>query len=233
MTSSNTKRLYIGNLDSTVDEYAVVKLFEPHGKITFLDYMFHWNGPKKGQPRGYCFLEYEKKEAALNAISALHGRIVKGRPLVVSFAHMNTEQEDRRGQTSSGAQNRPNAFTILRTQRMANASTDARIQAIERKLATLQSKSSTPANADHGAATEQFVSKSSLSPTPSSATMKSPSLSTAVSSSSSHPHHQHPRLIRSATSGETNKYPSKSTTKDSSPSSSTSFSSASRRYKPY
>ena len=39
-----------------------MKLFEPHGKITFLDYMFHWSGPKKGQPRGYCFLEYEKKQ---------------------------------------------------------------------------------------------------------------------------------------------------------------------------
>ncbi|OAD69414.1 hypothetical protein PHYBLDRAFT_116656 [Phycomyces blakesleeanus NRRL 1555(-)] len=70
------------------NRYAVVKLFEPFGKITFLDYMFHWSGPKKGQPRGYCFLEYEKKEEALKAMSALHGRIVKGRPLVVSFAHM-------------------------------------------------------------------------------------------------------------------------------------------------
>lgn len=24
--------------------------------------MVHWVGPKKGLPRGYCFLEYEKKE---------------------------------------------------------------------------------------------------------------------------------------------------------------------------
>ncbi|KAI9014357.1 hypothetical protein CLU79DRAFT_767241 [Phycomyces nitens] len=149
MTSpaSNTKRLYISNLDTTVDEYAVVKIFEPFGKITFLDYMFHWSGPKKGQPRGYCFLEYEKKEEALKAMSALHGRIVKGRPLVVSFAHM-TNQEDsssgRRGQTSTNSLHRPNTFTILRTQKMANASTDAKINAIERKLAMLQQQKSEP-----------------------------------------------------------------------------------------
>ncbi|KAL0074916.1 hypothetical protein J3Q64DRAFT_1851002 [Phycomyces blakesleeanus] len=138
--TSYTKRLYISNLDTAVDEYAVVKLFEPFGKITFLDYMFHWSGPKKGQPRGYCFLEYEKKEEALKAMSALHGRIVKGRPLVVSFAHM-TNQEDsssRRGQTSTNSLHRPNTFTILRTQKMANASTDAKINAIERKLAMLE-----------------------------------------------------------------------------------------------
>ncbi|KAG0163589.1 hypothetical protein DFQ28_011476 [Apophysomyces sp. BC1034] len=147
--SANTKRLYIGNLESTVDEYAIVKLFEPYGKITFLDYMFHWNGPKKGQPRGYCFLEYDRKEEALEAISALHGRIVKGRPLVVSFAHMTAGQEDvkgRRGQTATNSLNRPNAFTILRTQKMANASTDAKILAIERKLAMLEKGKSTAAS---------------------------------------------------------------------------------------
>ncbi|KAI7861824.1 hypothetical protein BDF14DRAFT_1863753 [Spinellus fusiger] len=145
--TANTKRLYISNLDTTVDEYAVVKLFEPYGKITFLDYMFHWSGPKKGKPRGYCFLEYEKKEEALKAISALHGRIVKGRPLVVSFAHMTPAQESantRRGQTSTNSLHRPNTFTILRTQKMASASTDAKINAIERKLAMLQQGKTTP-----------------------------------------------------------------------------------------
>ncbi|ORY91104.1 hypothetical protein BCR43DRAFT_446775, partial [Syncephalastrum racemosum] len=82
------QRLYVGNLDLALDEYAVVKLFEPFGKITFLDYMFHHAGPKKGQPRGYCFLEYETKEQAFSAIKALHGRIIRGKPLVVSLAYM-------------------------------------------------------------------------------------------------------------------------------------------------
>ncbi|RUS30649.1 hypothetical protein BC938DRAFT_479114 [Jimgerdemannia flammicorona] len=58
----SANRLYVGNLDPTIDEYAVVKLFEPFGKITYLDFMFHWHGTKRGQPRGYCFLEYSTKE---------------------------------------------------------------------------------------------------------------------------------------------------------------------------
>src|SRR2546430_5734266 len=28
----------------------------------FRSYLFHKSGPKRGQPRGYCFLEYSKKE---------------------------------------------------------------------------------------------------------------------------------------------------------------------------
>lgn len=42
--------------------YTIVKLFEPFGKITYIDSLIHWSGPKKGLPRGYCFLEYETKE---------------------------------------------------------------------------------------------------------------------------------------------------------------------------
>lgn len=42
--------------------YALVKLFEPFGKITLMDFLFHFSGPKRGQPRGYCFIEYSTKQ---------------------------------------------------------------------------------------------------------------------------------------------------------------------------
>lgn len=45
-----------------MSRYALVKLFEPFGKITLMDFLFHWTGPKRGQPRGYCFLEYSTKQ---------------------------------------------------------------------------------------------------------------------------------------------------------------------------
>ncbi|CDS13652.1 hypothetical protein LRAMOSA05828 [Lichtheimia ramosa] len=138
--ATNAKKLYIGNLDPAVDEYAIVKLFEPYGKITFLDYLFHWTGPKKGLPRGYCFLEYDTRQQAINAIEALHRKVIKGRPLVVSFAFAHEQEGESKGQ-SSNRSSRPNAVTNLRAQKMANASTDAKINAIERKLATLQRKS--------------------------------------------------------------------------------------------
>ncbi|KAG2192373.1 hypothetical protein INT47_001398 [Mucor saturninus] len=115
--------------------YAIVKIFEKYGKITFIDNMVHWQGPKKGLPRGYCFLEYEKKENALTAINALHGKTMKGKSLVVSFAHMTPEQDDAKKRGFSG---RPNSLSILRGHKLKDSSTDAKILAIERKLKLLQ-----------------------------------------------------------------------------------------------
>ncbi|RUP47388.1 hypothetical protein BC936DRAFT_145784 [Jimgerdemannia flammicorona] len=85
----------------------------------------------------------------------MHQKTVKGRPLVVSFAHAAPVEEDsrpngKRGQTAVNTLNRPNAFTILKTQKMANASTDAKIQALEKKLAQLKeqrSESPSPSSA--------------------------------------------------------------------------------------
>lgn len=137
--SANIKRLYIGNLDETIDEYAIVKLFEPFGKITWIEVMVHWVGPKKGVSRGFCFLEFEKKQQSLAAINALHGKVIRGKKLVVSFAHMTPEQDEarKRGQASNS---RPNSLSILRAQKLKHSSTDAKIQAIERKLSLLKKK---------------------------------------------------------------------------------------------
>jgi RNA recognition motif-containing protein len=55
------------------NRYAIVKLFEPFGKITSIEVMVHWTGPKKGIPRGFCFLEFEKKEVS-NAYSVTNQR---------------------------------------------------------------------------------------------------------------------------------------------------------------
>ncbi|KAG2185513.1 hypothetical protein INT44_002306, partial [Umbelopsis vinacea] len=158
------QRLYIGNLDPTIDEYALVKLFEPFGKITLMDFLFHFAGPKRGQPRGYCFLEYSSKEEALKAIDTMNNKMIKGRPLIVSFAlavrtffsliwsvslysassillplqaPAHEDSMPRKGQTSS-SQHRPNLLSVMKSQKMAKASTDAKIKAIEKKLAALQ-----------------------------------------------------------------------------------------------
>lgn len=47
-----------------MNRYAIVKLFEPFGKITWIEVMVHWVGPKKGVSRGFCFLEFEKKQVS-------------------------------------------------------------------------------------------------------------------------------------------------------------------------
>lgn len=94
--TSNPKRIFIGNLPTNVSEFALVKLFEPFGKIKGLEYLFHKSGPLMGLPKGYAFIEYEDGESAIHAIARMHGKRLsikgkkgekeKSRPLVVSFS---------------------------------------------------------------------------------------------------------------------------------------------------
>jgi len=42
--------------------YMIMKLFSPFGKIAREDFFWHMQGEKRGTPRGYCFVEFEKKE---------------------------------------------------------------------------------------------------------------------------------------------------------------------------
>ncbi|CAI5943219.1 unnamed protein product [Closterium sp. NIES-65] len=88
--------------------YHVIKMFTPYGKIRREEYLWHTYGPKRGEPRGYAFVEYSKREVgggakrlvawrggfqearsgfgeAELARSKMNGRMVFGRPLVVRF----------------------------------------------------------------------------------------------------------------------------------------------------
>jgi len=76
--------------------YTVLKLFTPFGKITKLDFMFHWHGPKKGTPRGYCFLEYETASQATAAVNQMNRKAIKLRPLNVSLANLVSGRRSRR-----------------------------------------------------------------------------------------------------------------------------------------
>ncbi|ORX53717.1 hypothetical protein BCR36DRAFT_284045, partial [Piromyces finnis] len=42
--------------------YSIIKLFQKFGKIKNIEYLWHRYGPKKGEPKGYCFLEFEESE---------------------------------------------------------------------------------------------------------------------------------------------------------------------------
>ena len=48
--------------------------------------MWHVVGPKRGQPRGYCFVEYETREEAERARVKTNGLRVFGKSLVCHFA---------------------------------------------------------------------------------------------------------------------------------------------------
>ena len=55
-------RIFIGNLSSTVTEYAVIKLFSKFGEIVKIDFLWNTSGPRRGEPRGYCFLDFKDPE---------------------------------------------------------------------------------------------------------------------------------------------------------------------------
>ncbi|CAO3680879.1 unnamed protein product [Rhizopus microsporus] len=136
-TTTNTKIIHIGNLADVIDEYTILKLFEPFGKITYIDSLVHRTGPKKGQPKGYCFLEYEKKEQALKAINALHGKRIKNKSIVVSFAHTTMEQDNDHSRRKL-----PSTPLLSNRQKLLHQKNmDAKIRAIEQKLQSLKKRS--------------------------------------------------------------------------------------------
>lgn len=86
-------------------------MFSPFGKIISEDFLWHTRGPKRGEPRGYAFIQFSSKEVsntlllvsslcsnfliptfkvsmqeAIQAKEKMHGRMACGRPLVVRLA---------------------------------------------------------------------------------------------------------------------------------------------------
>ncbi|GES87867.1 single-stranded nucleic acid binding protein [Rhizophagus clarus] len=100
------KRLYIGNLDSSINEYTVQK-------------------------------------RALRAMTAMHSKLIKNRSMIVTFAYAAPENYDNKQlgglkKRPSSVTNRPTTISLLKAHKMINASTDSKIQALERKLAQMK-----------------------------------------------------------------------------------------------
>ncbi|CAM0956363.1 unnamed protein product [Alopecurus aequalis] len=85
-SKNSASRLYVGNLDFRISESDVIKLFSPYGKIIAEDFPLHTRGPKRGEPRGYAFVQYTTKEEAQLAKEKMNGKLVRGRPVVVHLA---------------------------------------------------------------------------------------------------------------------------------------------------
>lgn len=50
-----------------VHRYQVIKLFSRFGKIVREDFLWHKTGPREGQPRGCCFVEYATRAVSWGA----------------------------------------------------------------------------------------------------------------------------------------------------------------------
>lgn len=83
---TSDRRIYVGNIDHRISEATLLKMFTPFGKIESEDFLLHTRGPKRGEPRGFAFVQYSTKEEARLAKEKMHGRLACGRPLVVRLA---------------------------------------------------------------------------------------------------------------------------------------------------
>ncbi|RDB26809.1 putative RNA-binding protein 18 [Hypsizygus marmoreus] len=143
-------RLYIGNLHPSVDEYTLLQIFSKFGKVTKLDFLFHKAGALKGKPRGYAFVEYGSNHEALKALGAAHGKLLRGRKLVVTFAHQAPIELMGSGQTvkrkSMMEVGRPTTLSMLKTGMGArHDGTRDKIAMMEAKLRQMESTNPKPA----------------------------------------------------------------------------------------
>jgi RNA recognition motif-containing protein len=123
-------RLWIGNLDLKVTEYAMLKLLQRYSvTIRSFDFIYHRAGPEKGRPRGYCFVTLATPSEAAFLMRALDGKLALSRRLAVKYAEV--EKPDRLdapiAPQSSSEETKKSDISI-----------DVKIQAIEAKLKTME-----------------------------------------------------------------------------------------------
>ncbi|GFU51568.1 probable RNA-binding protein 18 [Trichonephila clavipes] len=160
---ADEKRLWIGNIDSRLTEYILLKIVQKYGQIKKFDFLFHKSGPLKGQPRGYSFVTYETRDQAEKALAALNGKLALGKHLVVKWAHT--------APIESFCVKKPKSTVLGKTTEEAKQTKNTihQIMAIEAKLKTMKEQqekelemclSATRVSADNPVLTNKSISES-------------------------------------------------------------------------
>lgn len=92
--TDDDKRLWIGNLDSNMTEFAILKLVQKFGSIRKMDFIYHKAGPDKGKSKGYCFVSFHEWKTAEKARKTLDGKFVLSRPMYVKWARSSKERDE-------------------------------------------------------------------------------------------------------------------------------------------
>lgn len=88
-----SKKIYVGNLPFSSTQEDLENLFGRHGTVASVNVI---TDRDTGRPRGFAFVEMESESDAEDAIRALDGSDLGGRPLRVNVA------QDRRGGGGGG-----------------------------------------------------------------------------------------------------------------------------------
>ncbi|TCD60373.1 hypothetical protein EIP91_010254 [Steccherinum ochraceum] len=162
-------RLYVGNLHSTVDEYTLLQVFQKYGKISKMDFLFHKAGPMKGKPRGYAFVEYSDPTDADRALVSANDKLLRGRKLVVTYAHQAPMSDlagggGARGRRVYNDMGKPTTLSLLKSSAngRANATGD-KIAKMEAKLRQMEQASAAagPSSSSNGGGVASSSSSSS------------------------------------------------------------------------
>jgi len=109
----------------------------------------------KGKPRGYAFVEYGNKDDALKALTMAHERPLRGRKLIVTFAHQAPLDQYNGSGVFSSSKNRktmmdtgrPTTLSMLKTGFTSRheGKTRDKIAMMEAKLRQMESTNPKPA----------------------------------------------------------------------------------------
>jgi len=85
----NNNKLFVGNLSFNTTENDLQDAFAPHGTVVESNLI---TDRSTGRARGFAFVTMSSDEEAQNAVSAMNGKSVDGRAIVVNIAR---PREDR------------------------------------------------------------------------------------------------------------------------------------------
>ncbi len=97
--------IYVGNLPYDASEEEVRTEFEAYGEVKSVALI---KDKMTGQARGFGFVEMPNDEEAQNAITALNGKQLRRRPMIVNQARPKENREFRGGDGGSGGERRYN-----------------------------------------------------------------------------------------------------------------------------
>jgi RNA recognition motif-containing protein len=101
--------IFVGNLSFEAKESDVQRAFAPFGKVDSVAIVMDKNGRKS---RGFGFVEMPDEQGALEAIVALQGREILGRPVNVMVSLSKKQKSEPKDDKKSGAEN---VFSYKRT----------------------------------------------------------------------------------------------------------------------
>ena len=127
-------KLWIGNLDSKLTEYQLLKICERFGEVSSFDFLYTITDTGKRYPRGYAFVTYSTATSAEAATKALNGVKVLSRELVVRPANPKTDP------VKNPARPIPPALRAGTGDKLSKEQKAMKIKALEAKLARMEKK---------------------------------------------------------------------------------------------